>query len=128
MQKSIHDSVITILEYPKNIKGHIFTSWLHPFKEHRLVVIGSRGMLTFEDSIEGKPLKYYDKRIKINRGIPEEIDGPSTLIKYEDVLPLEQELKYFINHLDGKKFDKVTSQHALDVITILVEANNKLGL
>ena len=25
-------------------------SWLHPFKEHRLVVIGSKGMLTFEDS------------------------------------------------------------------------------
>ena len=30
--------------------GHIFVSWLHPFKEHRFVIIGSKGMLHFEDT------------------------------------------------------------------------------
>ena len=32
--------------------GHIFVSWLHPFKEHRFVIIGSKGMLHFEDSMK----------------------------------------------------------------------------
>jgi len=49
IQSHIHDTTMTILRYPKNIVGHIFVSWLHPFKEHRLVVIGSKGMLSFED-------------------------------------------------------------------------------
>ena len=40
--------------------GHIFVSWLHPFKEHRFVIIGSKGMLHFEDSLK-KPLIFYDK-------------------------------------------------------------------
>ncbi|MBY0421835.1 MAG: Gfo/Idh/MocA family oxidoreductase, partial [Parvularculaceae bacterium] len=31
-------------------RAHIFASWLHPFKEHRLVVVGERGMIAFEDS------------------------------------------------------------------------------
>ena len=56
IQKNVFDSSITFLEYPKNIKGHIFVSWLHPFKEHRLVVVGSDGMITFEDSNKDKPL------------------------------------------------------------------------
>ena len=46
LQPHIHDSSMTILTYPDNIVGHIFVSWLHPFKEHRMVVIGSKGMLS----------------------------------------------------------------------------------
>ena len=40
--------------------GHIFVSWLHPFKEHRFVLIGSKGMLHFEDA-EKKLINFYDK-------------------------------------------------------------------
>ena len=53
---NIYDSVLTSIQYPNNIKGHIFNSWIHPFKEHRLVVIGSKGSLSFTDSKVGKPL------------------------------------------------------------------------
>ena len=58
IQEDIHDTTLTFLEYPNNINCHIYVSWLHPFKEHRLVIIGSEGMLSFEDSAENKPLKF----------------------------------------------------------------------
>ena len=58
---------LTQLEYKNGIKGHIFVSWLHPFKEHRLVVIGSEAMISFEDS---------SKKIDLKSGLPEKIDGP----------------------------------------------------
>jgi UDP-2-acetamido-3-amino-2,3-dideoxy-glucuronate N-acetyltransferase len=38
LQPHIHDSSMTVLTYPDNIVGHIFVNWLHPFKEHRLVL------------------------------------------------------------------------------------------
>jgi UDP-2-acetamido-3-amino-2,3-dideoxy-glucuronate N-acetyltransferase len=38
-------------------------SWLHPYKEQRLVVIGSKGMLSFEDSSDDKDLLFYEKGI-----------------------------------------------------------------
>ena len=47
------------LNITNNKMGHIFVSWLHPFKEHRFVIIGSKGMIHFEDSIDGKPLKLH---------------------------------------------------------------------
>ena len=42
VQPHIHDTTMTILTYPDNVVGHIFVSWLHPYKEHRLVLIGSK--------------------------------------------------------------------------------------
>ena len=65
LQKGIPDSTMTQLEYENGVKGHIFVSWLHPFKEHRLVVIGSEAMISFEDSLDEKPLKLYSKKINL---------------------------------------------------------------
>ena len=53
LQKGIPDSTMTNLKYENGVEGHIFVSWLHPFKEHRLVVIGSEAMISFEDSKNG---------------------------------------------------------------------------
>ena len=48
LQQGIPDSTLTQLEYENGVKGHIFVSWLHPFKEHRLVVIGSEAMISLK--------------------------------------------------------------------------------
>ncbi len=126
LQENIYDSTLTQLKYPNGVEGHIFVSWLHPFKEHRLVVIGSEGMISFEDSSEGKPLKLYAKKFKMGQGIPEKIDGPVTLVSYEQKMALTEELLYFSNHLN-KKIPKVANgQHALQVMRILIEASEQL--
>ena len=126
LQKGINDSTITQLKYSGGIEGHIFVSWLHPFKEHRLVVIGSEAMITFEDSVEGKPLKFYSKKYEMENGIPEKIDGPVKLINYNQKMPLKEELSYFINHLGGDKPKIANGHHALEVIKILSKASNQL--
>ena len=127
LQQGIHDSTLTILEYPDNVKGHIFVSWLHPFKEHRLVVIGSEGMLSFDDSSEGKPLKHYKKKFDLDGLVPVKIDGPMKNISYDDKMPLTEELKYFIDHLDNGRPKISNGKHALEVITILTEASKQLN-
>ena len=75
MQRGIYDSTMTNFEYGNGVKGHIFVSWLHPFKEHRLVVIGSEAMISFEDSKNDKPLILYPKNIDLSSGIPEKVEG-----------------------------------------------------
>ncbi len=126
LQRGIHDSTITQLKYPDGIDAHIFVSWLHPFKEHRLVVIGSEAMISFEDSASHKPLKLYSKKIMMDKGIPEKIDGPVEEIEYDEKMPLTQELLYFNQHLDGLTLEIANAQHALEVTKILVEASIQL--
>ena len=126
LQKGIPDSTMTSLVYENGIEGHIFVSWLHPFKEHRLVVIGSEAMISFEDTLEGKPLKLYSKKFDFISGIPEKVDGPVELVSYKQKMPLTEELKYFIDHLNGKRLKINNGQNGLDVVKILVQAGRQL--
>ena len=126
LQKGIPDSTMTALEYENGIEAHIFVSWLHPFKEHRLVVIGSEAMISFEDSLEGKPLKLYSKKFDLISGIPEKIDGPVEWVTYEQKKPLTEELKYFLKHMGGNNPKIANGQHGLEVMKILVKASEQL--
>ena len=126
LQQGIPDSTLTQLEYKNGVKGHIFVSWLHPFKEHRLVVIGSEAMISFEDSLDDKPLKYYSKKINLESGIPEKIDGPIKLIQFDKKMPLEIELEYFINCIKNGEPKISNISHGLQVVKTLVEASEQI--
>lgn len=126
LQDGVHDTTITTIEYPNNIMGHIFVSWLHPFKEHRFVIVGSEGMIRFEDSIEGKPLVYYDKGVDWQEGKPIPRSGSTRHVEYEDKMPLTAELEYFIDHLNGKPIGINSSMQAIEVIKILELATKSL--
>ncbi len=124
LQNGVYDTTITTLSYPNNVKAHIYLSWLHPFKEHRIVVIGSEGMLSFEDSMDSKPLKFYDKKYIIKDSIPEKHEGNVELIDYPALAPLEEELRYFIDNMDLDKLGISNVESGLDVIKILESASS----
>ncbi len=126
LQPGVHDTTITTIKYPDNIMGHIFVSWLHPFKEHRFVVVGSRGMIHFEDSREGKPLIFYDKCIDFKGGIPIPKSGSAVNIEYNSAMPLEAELQHFIKHLGSKSMDIANGESAIEVMEILIKATDDL--
>ena len=106
--------------------GHIFVSWLHPFKEHRFVIVGSEGMIHFEDSLSNKPLLFYDKSVTFERDIPITDIGPTKQIDYNLEPPLTLEMKYFVNHLNGDKIEIANGEIAVEVINILEKATNSL--
>ena len=102
LQNGIYDVVTASYSYPGNIKAHIFVSWLHPFKEHRLVIAGSKAMLVFEDSSPQRNILFYDSGIEWIDGKPVKREKPAEIIFYEPSSPLENELNYFIGHLDSE--------------------------
>ncbi|MFQ5429235.1 MAG: Gfo/Idh/MocA family oxidoreductase [Phycisphaerae bacterium] len=126
VQPGIHDSTMTVLTYPGNVVGHIFVSWLHPFKEHRLVVIGSKGMLSFEDSSELKEVLFYEKGIDWIKGEPIKRDGPTEAIACDRAMPLTEELRYFADHLDGRPIEGVNGDDAATVLDVLERATESL--
>ena len=38
------------LAFDSGLEARICVSWLHPYKEHKLIVIGDSGMLVFDDT------------------------------------------------------------------------------
>ncbi len=127
LQKNIHDTTITYLKYPNEIQGHIYVSWLHPFKEHRLVIIGSKGTLHFEDSAENKPLLFYEKDDEEQESKTLLKNKISKEIEYEGAMPLENELKYFIRIIEGHQINIADINEGIDVIKILEMASKSLN-
>ena len=128
LQPHIHDSSMTVLTYPNNIVGHIFVNWLHPFKEHRMVVVGSKGMFSYEDSSDDKNLLFYEKGIDWIQGEPIKRDGPTEIIAYDKAMPLTEELKYFAQHLNGDPVETANAQNGAEVLEILEKASESLLL
>ncbi len=102
LQEGIPDVTLAQFEYPGNIHAHIFVSWLHPFKEQRLVVVGSRGMLSYDDSSGERSIRYHRKRIAWEGGRPIPVEEPDEIIAYQKGQPLAGELAYFVENLDGE--------------------------
>ena len=128
LQKNIMDTTMTYLKYPNGINGHIYVSWLHPFKEHRLVIIGSKGTLHFEDSSIKKPLLFYEKD-DINDFDLESLSPVAPReIEYVSKLPLQNELCYFIDIINGKMVDKCNIDEGINVLKILEMATNSSNL
>ncbi len=130
LQKNIHDTAMTYFKYPNEIQGHIYVSWLHPFKEHRLVIIGSKGSIHFDDASDNKKLSYYEKDSKYDGDLSflELKNKDSKNIKYEMTKPLKNELKYFIEILKGAQVKKANIDEGIDVIKILEMATNSLEI
>jgi len=51
---------------------------------------------------------------------------PSKIIDYEPTLPLTNELKYFIDVIQGKSINKATLNEGIDVVKILEMATESL--
>jgi hypothetical protein len=70
------------------------TSWLHPFKEQRLVVIGSRKMASFDDV--ARKLVLYDQHVDVRDGEPVPVKGEGQGVPYPADEPLRLECQAFL--------------------------------
>ena len=126
LQKGIHDTSITSIKYENNKMGHIFVSWLHPFKEHRFVIVGSKGMIHFEDAGKAKPLIFHEKSVDLRGNLPKSNLGKTFEINYSGDLPLLSQLKYFISKINDGNIEKANGDSAVEVMKVLDLATKSL--
>ena len=126
LQRGIEDITVTHLTYSENIHAHIFVSWLHPFKEQRLVVIGDKGMIVFEDSAPKEKLRFYRKGIDIEHGALNKFDAPYQVVRLSAGQPLELEQRHFYDCVRHDRQPLTDGAHALEVLSVLELAEKKL--
>ena len=54
MQEGIDDVVFLSLEYPGKVIANIHVSWLDPQKVRKMIIVGSRKMVVYDDIAENK--------------------------------------------------------------------------
>jgi len=115
----IYDKVLATFEFSRGVKGHIFVSWLNPFKEQKLVVIGSKAMAVFDD-VSKEKLFIYPHRIEWKEGkIPVAQKAECYTVPVEPREPLKEEMKYFLKCVLERKRPKTDGEEGLRVLKIL---------
>lgn len=118
--RGLADSTVSNLRFANESRAHIFVSWLHPFKEQRLVIVGDRKMAIFNDVAPyGQKLKLYPNSV--------EFDGAMPVLKKEDVQlvdhlqtePLREECRHFLECISSRKKPLTDASSGIEVLKVL---------
>ncbi|MDW8132714.1 MAG: Gfo/Idh/MocA family oxidoreductase [Candidatus Calescibacterium sp.] len=124
--ENIFDITLTTMEFSNNIKAHIFVSWLNPFKEHKLTVIGSNGMIVFDDLSQEK-LFFYPHKIEWKEGkIPTTQKSDPQVIETEKSEPLYNEILHFIECIEHNKQPLTNADEAIRVLRIIEKSEESI--
>ena len=127
LSDGVYDVTLTTLEFSNQVKAHIFVSWLHPFKEQKLIVVGSKAMAVFDDVNEEK-LRIYPHKIVWKEGkIPVAQKADYYPVEVELKEPLQEELRHFVECVLARKNPKTDGEEGLKVLRVLEEAERALA-
>lgn len=124
IQPNIADVTLTNLLFDNGVRAHIHVSWLHPFKEQRLVVIGSRKMAVFDDV--AKQLVLYDQRVEWQEGQPVPVRGQGESVPYDSDEPLRLECAALLSAIDSREQPRTDGPSGLRVLRVLQAAQRSL--
>jgi predicted dehydrogenase len=136
MQDGIEDVVFLSLEYPSKIIANIHVSWLDPQKVRKMIIVGSRKMVVYDDVADDK-IAIYDKGIdrKAILGQNMDFDHPQTaqfsyrsgdilLPQIKFVEPLRVEAEHFVDCIRNARTPLSGIKHARAVVSILERATS----
>jgi len=99
----ISDVTLTILNFASGVKAHIFVSWLHPFKEQKLVIVGDRKMAVFDDTQSDQKLVLYPHRIDWINRVPVARKAAGEVVPLGGDEPLKVECLHFLECVRDRK-------------------------
>jgi len=115
LREGVADVTLTNMLFPGGVRAHVFVSWLHPFKEQRLVVIGARRMAVFSDTEPAAKLKVYD--IDWQDGEPTQRSETAVAVSSDE--PLRRECEHLLSCVRDRARPRTDGDNGLTVLRVL---------
>lgn len=127
LDESIADVTTTHLAFPGGERAHVFVSWLHPFKEQKLVVVGSDAMAVFDDGEAwDRKLLLYPHTVEWKDSIPVPTKADAVPISVPQEEPLRQECRHFLDCVRTGETPRTDGHEGLRVLSVLARASESL--
>ena len=130
LQPNVADTTVSTYVFDHGVRAHIYVSWLHPFKEQRLVVVGEKQMLTFNDQApKGQKLFLHPKNVERVDGsfVARKSEGVSVPFNYE-IEPLRAECERFLDCIRTREKPLTDGEEGLRVLTVLDACQRSLQM
>ncbi|WP_210485924.1 Gfo/Idh/MocA family oxidoreductase [Microvirga antarctica] len=127
LHDAIADVTTTHLSFPGGERAHVFVSWLHPFKEQKLVVVGSDAMAVFDDGEAWeRKLLLYPHKVEWKDGMPVPLKADPVAIAVPQDEPLKQECQHFIDCARSGETPRTDGREGMRVLSVLSRAAESL--
>jgi predicted dehydrogenase len=124
LQKNIADTATIHLQFKSGLKSHISVSWLHPYKEHKLVVVGQSAMLVFDDTKSWQEkLALYPYEAVSSKNLINLKNSNVQYIKVTEEEPLKNECQHFIDVVEKDIQPLTDGVEGLRVLKVLSAAS-----
>ncbi len=127
LHSQIADVTMSTMSFPSGVKAHIFVSWLHPFKEQKLVVVGDKKMAVFNDVEKTDKLLLYPHSIDWKNNILIANKADSQAVIYDEVEPLRAECLHFLECIQNRTQPLTDGSEGLRVLTVLNQCQAALN-
>jgi predicted dehydrogenase len=127
LQPRIADVTVTNMEFATGVRAHIFVSWLHPYKEQRLVVVGSNRMAVFDDVRGEDKLVVYDQGVEFINGEPVARKNDGVAEPLERAEPLRRQCLEFLRCIETRERPLTDGESGLRVLRLLDAAERSLA-
>ncbi|MBS3648527.1 Gfo/Idh/MocA family oxidoreductase [Pseudaminobacter sp. 19-2017] len=126
----IPDQFFVHMRFGEFVTGQANVSWLSPYKEHKLTVLGTRGALVFEDTVADpeRRLLLYRDYVDAQGRVPAFVKGPGEPVPYERIEPLLNEMRWFLDCVEAKRRPRSGPAEAIPVLRLLRDASAAAGL
>jgi UDP-2-acetamido-3-amino-2,3-dideoxy-glucuronate N-acetyltransferase len=118
LNRNVYDTTLSQLDFPSGVQAHIMVSWLHPFKEQKLVVVGSEKMAVFDDTIDDK-LVMYAHRVEWKNRLPTAVKAQAEVVPIERDEPLNAECRHFLDCVATRAQPQTDAREGLRVLSVL---------
>lgn len=127
LSPQVADMTLSHFDFGNQLQGHVFVSWLHPYKDHRLMVIGESGMLVFNDAMPGEDkLVLYSHSAGWDGELPVLEKAHAVPVHYEATEPLLQEMQHFVDCCSNGTRPRSDSTEATNVLALLAMCQRSL--
>lgn len=129
VSQGVADTTLTTLRFEGDIRAHIYVSWLNPFKEQKLVVVGSAGMVVFDDTKHWEDkLLLFRNHLRWERGtIPLINNTEAEKVSVPQAEPLREECLHFLKCCADRIAPRTDGPEALRVLQVLQAAQASLN-
>ncbi|MGV3773133.1 MAG: Gfo/Idh/MocA family protein [Verrucomicrobiales bacterium] len=125
---NLADVTVSCLHFASGKRAHIFVSWLNPFKEQRLVVVGDKQMAVFNDLSKTEKLVLYNQRVDVENRQPILQKGESTLVPLTEDEPLRKECEHFLQSVQSRQAPLTDAASGIQVLKVLQACQVSLQL
>ena len=126
LHDQIADVTVSLLSFPSGVKAHIFVSWLHPFKEQKLIVVGDRQMAVFDDLETENKLVLYPHAITWKNHLPVPTRAKAVSLPVKSTEPLREECLHFLQCIQTRQTPRTDGNEGLRVLTVLQRCQEAL--